>query len=179
MLLGHRCVPAGPGSVLLRVCGALDPHIWRAGPAQLEGWTHTAGGLDPWGTAGLRTAALGPQPLQTPLQNRSAYRQRFERTVVSQDTSVLSSGATGRVNIPPVSWWIMRLRLIKRQRDFLSKGSLHHHPRVFFPVPFRLSRWFQGRRWPGCSWCTWCPCWLSRPTALCPFSPRATSGKCR
>lgn len=124
------------------------------------------------------TAGLGLESPEILLENRSVYRKRFERRIVSQDTSILSSGATGRVNIPLVSWWIMRLRLIKRQRDFLSKGPLHHRAGVLFPVSFRLWRWFQGRRWPGCSWCTWCPCWLSGPTASCPFSPRATSGKC-
>lgn len=58
------------------------------------------------------------------------YRKRFERRIVSQDTSFLSSGATERVNIPLVSWWINLIAADQKPKEFLVKW------------PSLLSHWY-------------------------------------
>ena len=68
----------------------LNQYSWRAKACRTEGVFNT-------------TEGLGLKSLEILLKNKSVYRKMFQRRIVSQDTSVLSSGATGRVNIPLVS----------------------------------------------------------------------------
>lgn len=67
------------------------------------------------------TEGLGLKSLETLLKNKSVYRKRFERRSVSQDASILSSGETGRVNIPLVSWWINWIAADQKPKGFLVK----------------------------------------------------------